>query len=91
MKLATDNNSLSSYRIAADLDTKPGNKYTGNIKSPSENIYSLVLNGVTYWSIDTSVSGQLTIKVLPITLQKSDRLKQNNGSYCGDPLCAPVG
>lgn len=26
-------------------------------------------NGVTYWSIDTSVSGQLTIKVLPITLQ----------------------
>ena len=69
MKLATDNNSLSSYRIAADLDTKPGNKYTGNIKSPSENIYSLVLNGVTYWSIDTSVSGQLTIKVLPITLQ----------------------
>ena len=41
MKLATDNNSLSSYRIAADLDAKPGNKYTGNIKSPSENIYSL--------------------------------------------------
>jgi len=69
MKLATDNNSLSSYRIAADLDTKPGNKYTGNIKSPSENIYSLVLNGVTYWSIDTSVSGQLTIKVLPVTLK----------------------
>lgn len=70
MKLATDNNSLSSYMIAADLDTKPGNKYTGKIKkSPSENIYSLVFNGVTYWSIDTSVSGQLTIKVLPITLQ----------------------
>lgn len=69
MKLATDNNSLSSYMIAADLDTKPGNKYTGKIQSPSENIYSLVFNGVTYWSIDTSVSGQLTIKVLPITLQ----------------------
>lgn len=69
MKLATDNNSLSSYRIAADLDAKPGNKYTGNIKSPSENIYSLVLNGVTYWSIDTSVSGQLTIQVLPNTLK----------------------
>ena len=70
MKLATDNNSLSSYRIAADLDTASGNKYTGKIKkSPSENIYSLVSNGVTYWSIDTSVSGQLTIKVLPITLQ----------------------
>lgn len=56
-------------RIAADLDAKPGNKYTGNIKSPSENIYSLVLNGVTYWSIDTSVSGQLTIQVLPNTLK----------------------
>lgn len=69
MKLATDNNSLSSYRIAADLDTKPGNKYTGNIKSPSENMYSLMSGSVTYWSIDTSVSGQLTIKVLPITLQ----------------------
>lgn len=69
MKLATDNNFLSNYRIAADLDTKPGNKYTGQIKSPSENIYSLVLNGVTYWSIDTSVSGQLTIKVLPVTLK----------------------
>lgn len=69
MKLATDNNSLSNYMIAADLDTKPGNKYTGKIQSPSENIYSLVFNGVTYWSIDTSVSGQLTIKVLPITLQ----------------------
>lgn len=69
MKLATDNNSLSNYRIAADLDTKPGNKYTGNIKSPSENMYSLMSGSVTYWSIDTSVSGQLTIKVIPITLQ----------------------
>lgn len=70
MKLATDNNFLSNYMIAADLDTASGNKYTGKIKkSPSENIYSLVFNGVTYWSIDTSVSGQLTIKVLPITLQ----------------------
>lgn len=69
MKLATDNNFLSNYRIAADLDTKPGNKYTGNIKSPSENMYSLMSGSVTYWSIDTSVSGQLTIKVLPITLQ----------------------
>ena len=63
-------NSLSKYRNGADRDTKAGNKYTGKIKkSPSENIYSLVFNGVTYWSIDTSVSGQLTIKVLPITLQ----------------------
>lgn len=71
MKLATDNNSLSNYRIAADLDTAPGNKYTGKIKkSPSENIYSLVSNGVTYWSIDTSDPNQLTIKVLPVTLNK---------------------
>ena len=70
MKLATDNNSLSNYMIAADLDTASGNKYTGKIKkSPSENIYSLVFNGVTYWSIDTSVSGQLTIQVLPNTLK----------------------
>ena len=28
-----------------------------------------MFNGVTYWSIDTSVSGQLTIKVLPVTLK----------------------
>lgn len=69
MKLATDNNSLSNYMIAADLDTKPGNKYTGKIKSPSENIYSLVFGRDTYWSIDTSDPKQLTIKVLPITLQ----------------------
>lgn len=69
MKLATDNNSLSNYMIAADLDTKPGNKYTGKIQSPSENIYSLVFNGVTYWSIDTSDPKQLTITVLPVTLK----------------------
>ena len=70
MKLATDNNSLSNYRIAADLDTAPGNKYTGKIKSPSENIYSLVSGRDTYWSIDTSDPKQLTIKVLPVTLKK---------------------
>ena len=71
MKLATDNNSLSSYRIAADLDTASGNKYTGKIKkSPSENIYSLVFGRDTYWSIDTSDPNQLTIKVLPVTLNK---------------------
>lgn len=69
MKLATDNNSLSNYMIAADLDTKPGNKYTGKIKSPSENIYSLVFGRDTYWSIDTSDPKQLTIKVLPVTLK----------------------
>ena len=71
MKLATDNNSLSSYRIAADLDTASGNKYTGKIKkSPSENIYSLVFGRDTYWSIDTSDPKQLTITVLPVTLNK---------------------
>lgn len=68
MKLATDNNSLSSYRIAADLDTKPGNKYTG-ITKLDENQYGFMFGKKIYWSIDTSVSGQLTIKVLPITLQ----------------------
>ena len=69
MKLATDNNPLSSYRIAADLDTKPGNKYTG-ITKLDENQYGFMFGGEIYWSIDTSVSGQLTIKVLPITLQR---------------------
>lgn len=70
MKLATDSVSLSSYRIAADLDTMPGNKYTGQVKkSPSENIYSLVFGRDTYWSIDTSDPKQLTIKVLPVTLK----------------------
>ena len=70
MKLATDSVSLSSYRIAADLDTASGNKYTGKIKkSPSENIYSLVFGRDTYWSIDTSDPKQLTIKVLPVTLK----------------------
>lgn len=69
MKLATDSVSLSSYRIAADLDANPKNKYTGSIKKLGENQYGLVLNGVTYWSIDTSVSGQLTIQVLPDTLK----------------------
>ena len=81
MKLATDNNSLRNYRIAADLDTASGNKYTGNIKSPSENIYSLMSGSVTYWSIDTSVSGQLTIKVLPITLQNLIDSKKTTDHY----------
>lgn len=63
MKLATDSVSLSSYRIAADLDTMPGNKYTGQVKkSPSENIYSLVFGRDTYWSIDTSDPKQLTLR-----------------------------
>ena len=69
MKLATDNNSLSSYRIAADLDTKPGNKYTG-ITKLGENQYGFMFGRDTYWSIDTSDPKQLTIKVLPITLQR---------------------
>lgn len=91
MKLATDNNSLSNYMIAADLDTKPGNKYTGKIQSPSENIYSLVFNGVTYWSIDTSVSGQLTIKVLPITLQMLmvNKEAQQNRTRTVSPAAIP--
>lgn len=65
MKLATDKNSLSSYRIAADLDAKPGNKYTGSIKKLGENQYGLN----PFWTIDTSVPGQLTIQVLPSTLK----------------------
>lgn len=69
MKLATDSVSLSSYRIAADLDANPKKKFTGRITNLGENQYGLVLNGVTYWSIDTSVSGQLTIQVLPDTLK----------------------
>ena len=69
MKLATDNNSLSNYRIAADLDTKPGHKYTGSIKNLGENKYGFEFNGVTYWSIDTSDLKQLTIQVLPPTLK----------------------
>ncbi len=69
MKLATDNNSRSNYRIAADLDADSKKKFTGHIINLGENQYGLVLNGVTYWSIDTSVSGQLTIQVLPDTLK----------------------
>lgn len=69
MKLATDNNSLNNYRIAADLDAKPKNKYTGSIKNLGENKYGLVFNGDTYWSIDTSDPKQLTIQVLPPTLK----------------------
>lgn len=65
MKLATDNNSLSSYRIAADLDANPKNKYTGSIKKLGENQYGLK----PFWTIDTSVPGQLTIQVLPDTLK----------------------
>ena len=69
MKLATDNISRSNYRIAADLDADSKKKFTGHIINLGENQYGLVLNGVTYWSIDTSVSGQLTIQVLPDTLK----------------------
>lgn len=65
MKLATDSVSLSSYRIAADLDAKQGNKYTGHITKLGENQYGLK----PFWTIDTSVPGQLTIQVLPDTLK----------------------
>lgn len=67
MKLATDGNFLKDYMIAADLDTKSWNKYTG-IKDLGDNKYGLVLYGTPYWTIDASVSGQLTIDVLPATL-----------------------
>lgn len=69
MKLATDSVSLGSYRIAADLDTKPKNVYTGHITKLGENQYGLVFGRDTYWSIDTSDPKQLTIKVLPVTLK----------------------
>lgn len=69
MKLATDNNSLSNYRIAADLDTKPGHKYTGRITKLGENQYGLKFGNDIYWSIDTSDPKQLTIQVLPVTLK----------------------
>lgn len=65
MKLATDNNSLSNYRIAADLDADSSKKYTGGIKDLGENKYGLK----PFWTIDTSVPGQLTIQVLPDTLK----------------------
>ena len=64
MKLATDGNFLKDYMIAADLDTKSWHKYTG-IKDLGENQYGLR----PYWTIDTSVPGQLTIQVLPDTLK----------------------
>ena len=80
MKLATDKNSLSSYRIAADLDAKPGNKYTG-ITKLGENQYGLVFGRDTYWSIDTSDPKQLTIKVLPITLQRLIDSKKTTDHY----------
>ena len=66
MKLATDSVSLSSYRIAADLDANPKNKYTGRIEKLGENQYGLK----PFWTIDTSVPGQLTIQVLPDTLKR---------------------
>lgn len=46
MKLATDNNSLSNYMIAADLDTKPGNKYTGKSKARAKTYTALCLTGL---------------------------------------------
>ena len=82
MKLATDNNFLSNYMIAADLDTTPGNKYTGQVKkSPSENIYSLVFGRDTYWSIDTSDPKQRTITVLPVTLKNLIDSKKTTDHY----------
>ena len=65
MKLATDKSSLDNYMIAADLDANPGMKFTGSITNLGGNIYGRN----PYWTIDTSVSGQLTIHVLPPTLQ----------------------
>ena len=64
MKLATDRNFLNNYMIAADLDANSGMKYTGYITELGKNKYGRE----PYWTIDTSVSGQLTIHVLPKTL-----------------------
>lgn len=64
MKLATDSESLKNYMIAADLDANSGMKYTGSITKLDKNQYGLK----PYWTIDTSVPGQLTIQVLPATL-----------------------
>ena len=64
MKLATDSDSLKNYMIAADLDANSGMKYTGSITKLGANQYGFK----SYWSIDTSVPGQLTIQVLPKTL-----------------------
>lgn len=80
MKLATDKNSLSSYRIAADLDTAWGNKYTG-ITKLGENQYGFKFGREIYWSIDTSDPKQLTIKVLPITLQRLIDSKKTTDHY----------
>ena len=65
MKLATDRDSLDSYMIAADLDADSHMKYTGRIINLGENQYGLR----PFWTIDTSVPGQLTIQVLPDTLK----------------------
>ena len=65
MKLATDSVSLSKYMIAADLDANSSKKYTGHIINLGENKYGLK----PFWTIDTSVPGQLTIQVLPDTLK----------------------
>ena len=65
MKLATDSVSLSKYMIAADLDANSSKKYTGHIINLGENKYGFA----SYWSIDTSDPKQLTIQVLPPTLQ----------------------
>ena len=80
MKLATDKNSLGSYRIAADLDTAWGNKYTG-ITKLGENQYGFKFGREIYWSIDTSDPKQLTIKVLPITLQRLIDSKKTTDHY----------
>lgn len=64
MKLATDRNYLNNYRIAADLDADSSKKYTGYITNLGGNKYGRE----PYWTIDTSVPGQLTIQVLPSTL-----------------------
>ena len=65
MKLATDSTSFNNYMIAADLDANSGMKYTGYITKLGENKFGRE----PYWTIDTSVPGQLTIQVLPDTLK----------------------
>lgn len=69
MKLATDGEALKNYMIAADLDANSGMKYTGSITKLGENQYVLMIGRDIYWSIDTSDPKQLTIQVLPPTLQ----------------------
>lgn len=63
MTLATG--AFNDFQISVDIDANAAMKFTGYISSLGRDKVGFAYNGYTYYSIDVSQAGQLTIRVFP--------------------------